>query len=161
MKTELGAMALLTALNQLISRFPGQDPEVSRKLNQALVSYWTGNVDEAGRVLDIDGLPIEAGRTPEVTPEAPELPDSEGITMPEIETQPMDPQEGSEAQREDYWNQVPLTPVVPPRNPSQAPVSATREQLRPAQVDQTMPNMGYETVSPNRGQLAPNPFYGR
>ena len=161
LKTELGAMALLTALNQLISRFPGQDPEVSRKLNQALVSYWTGNVDEAGRVLDIDGLPIEAGRTPEVTPEAPELPDSEGITMPEIETQPINLQEGSEAQREDYWNQVPLTPVVPPRNPSQAPVSATREQLRPAQVDQTMPNMGYETVSPNRGQLAPNPFYGR
>jgi len=156
-KSEMGAMAILTALNQLISRFPGQDPEVSRKLNQALVSYWTGNVDEEGRVLDVDGLPIEAGRTPEVAPEAPELPESEGITMPEITPQPMNL---SEEARSTYWDQVPMTPVVPPRNPSQAPVSATREQLRP-QVNQTMPNMGYETVSPNRGQLAPNPFYGR
>ena len=156
-KSELGAMAIMTALNQLISRFPGQDPEISRKLNQALVSYWTGNVDEEGRVLDIDGLPIEAERTPEVAPETPELPESEdgSITMPEITPQPMNL---SEEARQSYWDQAPLTPVVPPRNPSQAPVRATRDQLRPAQVDQTMPNMGYETVSPNRGQLAPNPF---
>ena len=109
-------------------------------------------------VLELLGL-VDEGYFDQA-PEAPELPDSEGLTMPEIETQPMNPQEGSEAQRESYWNQAPITPVVPPRNLSQAPVRATREQLRP-QIDPTMPNMGYETVSPNRGQLAPNPFYGR
>jgi hypothetical protein len=161
-KLSLATMAL-AVFGELLRRAPGP---TGRAVNEGLEDM-EGRYEQrdqmalgAGvKLLEALGL-VDEGYFDE-PPEAPELPDSEGITMPEIETQPMNPQEGSEAQREDYWNQVPLTPVVPPRNPSQAPVRATREQLRPAQVDQTMPNMGYETVSPNRGQLAPNPFSGR
>ena len=112
----------------------------------------SGTIKAMKGVLETLGL-VDEGYFNE-TPEAPELPESDGITMPEITPQPMNL---SEQARQSYWDQAPLTPVVPPRNPSQAPVRATREQLRP-QIDPSMPNMGYETVSPNRGQLAPNPF---
>lgn len=156
-KLGLATMAI-AVFGELLRRAPGP---TGRAVNEGLEDM-EGRYEErdqmamsAGvKLLEALGL-VDEGYFDEA-PEAPELPESEGngITMPEITPQPMNL---SEQARQSYWDQAPMTPVVPPRNPSQAPVRATREQLRP-QMDPTMPNMGYETVSPNRGQLAPNPF---
>jgi len=133
----IGIQLGLVGINRLLSQIPGIDAELKQRLDDALVDAFTKDP--------------YAELFPEQQPKQKPKPESKPKPKPKQE-QVLDTPELRTQQAADL---PPITPVQQPipANPSEAPIRAGRNQIRPYS------NLGAEQVTPGRGALRPNAFY--
>ena len=131
----IGVQLGILGLNRLLANIPGIDGELKQRLDQAIVDSFTKD-PYAELFPQQQQQQAQPAKPQQAAPKQEQV-----LDTPELRSQ-----QAAEL----------LTPIQQPipANPSEAPVRAGRNSIRP------YPNVGAEQVSPgNRGTLRPNPFY--
>jgi len=129
----IGIQLGLIGINRLLSQIPGIDAELKQRLDDALVDAFTK---------DPYAEMFPEQKQQQQQPSKPEAKQEQVLDNPDLRKQMA-------------ADLPPITPIQQPipANPSEAPIRAGRDQIRP------YPNIGAEQVTPGRGALRPNAFY--